>query len=175
MSPCQGGISPSPSREGENSSAGLLANVWFYMTFVVYEVCFKSIKIPIITFIFSPRIWMFQLITVVLESRLFILKDQCFVRKILNSLNFKCSIIHIWSLVMRFIHFKFFVVYFIWASLLGNCPWRKKRTINPFLKWKNIHVYQLYLLGDWVWKVLMLENFLPSFYEQVKQWYEIEL
>lgn len=53
MSPCQGGISPSPSREGENSRAGLLAKVWFYMTFVVYEVCFKSIKIPIITFLLS--------------------------------------------------------------------------------------------------------------------------
>ena len=110
------------SREGENSRAGLSAKVWFYMRFVVYEICFKSIKIPIITFIFSPRIWMFQVITVVLESRLFILKDQCFIRKILNSLKFKCSIINVWSLVMRFMHFKFLIVYCIWASLLGNCP-----------------------------------------------------
>ena len=44
------------SREGENSRAGLSAKVWFYMTFVVYEICFKSSKIPIITCVFSPRI-----------------------------------------------------------------------------------------------------------------------
>ena len=144
------------SREGENSRAGLSAKVWFYATFVVCEICFKSIKIPIITFIFSPRIWMFQVITVVLESRLFILKDRCFVRKFLNSLKFRCSIINVWSLVMRFMHFQFLIVYCIWASLLGNCPWRKKRKRNPLLKWKNIHVYHFYLLGDWVWKVLML-------------------
>lgn len=46
---------------------------------------------------------------------------------------------------------------------------------NALLKWKNVHVNHSYLIGDQVWKFLMLENFLPSCYEHVKQGYEIEL
>lgn len=71
-------------------------------------------------------------------------------------------------------HFKFLIAHSICLSASWETE-EKGKEKNPLLKLKNIHVYHSYLLGDQVWKVFMLKNFLPNFYEQVKRGYEIEL
>lgn len=77
---------------------------------------------------------------------------------------------------MRFMHFKFLIFHSICLSIcVGELSLEIEKEKNALLKWKNVHVNHSYLIGDQVWKFLMLENFLPSCYEHVKQGYEIEL
>lgn len=74
----------------------------------------------------------------------------------------------------RFVNFKFLIVHFIYLSAcVGELSSGEEK--KYFIKIGKHSCLSFIFTSRPSREVLMLKNFLPSFYEQVKQGYEIEL